>query len=791
MRVRHATMLVLALLLLGGLAPAEGLGTRGPTNLRTLIGLRDQWPSTVDGAGVLHEDWGTVVLRLEGADDAARKVTLHDGYLPMSEHLVRSGSCEMRVIAFRAPTFGQPADALRAEVTNRSAEPAQARLVLSSPALSLDATLTEAGLGAGPRLLVSLPAYVRPALPEREWGCRSGQPLPAWASPSEPCDPAFRNIRVGFNGEPVAYTFRVTPGARATVVLGLCESHWAEPAQRPLLLRVEGAAERPCDPVGEWGRHVPRCLRFDAADTSNDGRLDVAVLPGAGAADRNTILNAIWVFPPEMQVDLDAVKRGELSTAATCYVDVGGAKDQSLYTAGDVIYDLTLQPGAQEELTFLVAGHGVSAPRGPETHAAADRLLAQTEGLWTAWLAEGCRIELPDRELTDLYHASLCSIMMARDQANGYYAYKAGERSGPFSPGEAALITMALDSAGQHRAATQGLRLFWEQPLPDPWAALAQTPEGVWEQAPEGDASGQALVLVALGEHYLLTGDRAWLERAYPAMLRGAQWLSATCAAASTASPDGWAVSAPVAGVGLLFTARCAEELGKAEDAVALGGSGRQLLQAALPAGGHPAAGPRSAGAQPMQELAPEPGTTEVSPRRWLWRAAGRALIGDLETAEGILAASVPYAALDRSWALTIGTPTREGTGMPDSLAGALYVTVLHSLLLRAPGNALVLMPGVPQEWLVGTGLAAEALPSPFGPVSFRARYAPDAKALLVAVQPPTRAQPEALLLSVPPIAGRRPVRAEVGGESVRVEEGSVLHLAAAAGPLQAKVFYE
>ena len=765
-------MLALALLAIGGLAAADGLGTRGPVNLRTLIGLRDQWPSVVDEAGMLQEDWGPVAVRLDGAEAGARVVSLRRGYLPMREDVVSSGPCEIRVTTFRAPLLGQPADALRAEVTNTSAAAAEARLVLTTPGLSPGATLSEAGLDLGPRRLVSLPPYVPATLPERDWGCRSGQPTPGWASPSEPCDPAFRNIRVGWNGAPVAYSFRVTPGSRATVVLGLCESHWAVPAQRPLLLRVEGAPDRPCDPIAEWGRHVPRCLRFDAADTNNDGRLDVAVLPGAGATDRNTILNVIWVFPPEMQVDLDAVKRGELSTAATYYVDVGGTRDQSYYTAGDVVYTLTLAPGAHEELTFLVAGHGVPAPPAPESHAAADRLLAQTERLWTDWLAQGCRVELPDRELTDLYQAALCNLMLARDQMNGYYAYKGGERNSPFSAGEAALIVMALDGAGRHKAAEQGLRLFWEQPVPDPWAALAQSPEGVWVQPQAGDASGQALVLVALAQHYVVSGHRAWLERAYPAILRGALALSATAGQQKA--------GAPLAFLGLGLTARCAQDLGKTEDAAALTETVRQLA-AALP----------SPTPETPPDVAPDPGTNQVSPRRWLQRALDRTLVGDLAAARHILAGCVPYAASDRSWPLTVDTGTRQGTGMPDNVAGALYITMLHSLLLRAPGDTLMLMPGVPEEWLMGPGLTAEALPSQFGPVSFRARYVAEGKTLTVSVDPPTRTRPGALLLPVPTIAGWHPVRAEVHGESMPAEAGSVLRLTPDAGPLTVKVVYE
>jgi len=207
---------------------------------------------------------------------------------------------------------------------------------------------------------------VEPVREEKEWGHTGGSAaLPGWARPNRECDPAFKNISAGMGGVPIVYRFAVPPGAERTVVLGLCESHWDAPGQRPLVLQVEGAPKTDIDPIGAWGQHVPACLSFSAKDADEDGRVEIVVAPHPDASDKNTILNAIWVFPPDVSVDTDKVLSGAMTAAAERYVDVGGENDQCLYKGGVLTYDLTIQPKGRLEMTFLLetpAGGGVPNP---------------------------------------------------------------------------------------------------------------------------------------------------------------------------------------------------------------------------------------------------------------------------------------------------------------------------------------------------------------------------------------------------------------------------------------------
>jgi len=74
-----------------------------------------------------------------------------------------------------------------------------------------------------------------------------------------------------------------------------------------------------------------------------------------------------------------------MSAAAEYYVDVGGEKDQSLYEGGGLTYELTLAPGARQELMFLAACPGGSVPN-PDTMAwTAESLRQAADDVWSDW----------------------------------------------------------------------------------------------------------------------------------------------------------------------------------------------------------------------------------------------------------------------------------------------------------------------------------------------------------------------------------------------------------------------
>ena len=272
-------------------------------------------------------------------------------------------------------------------LTVRLAETAgQETPVQLSLALPESARLGLKTVSLGGRPVLGLPSGVAVSQATREWGWADDAiAMPGWARPAVECDPAFRNIRAGIGGVPILYRFKVDPKAKANVVLGFCESHWAQAGQRPVICQVEGAPPQEVDPVARWGQHQPGALLFAASDANGDGMLEVAVLPKPGAADQNPILNAIWLFPAETLPNLDQVIAGKLNAEASRYVQVGGGNDQPLAAGGRVEYALKLPAHATQELTFLVACPDSSVPPPDQTTWTLEKLRQTAAAVWRDW----------------------------------------------------------------------------------------------------------------------------------------------------------------------------------------------------------------------------------------------------------------------------------------------------------------------------------------------------------------------------------------------------------------------
>jgi len=343
--------------------------------------------SKMDAEGRLVEDWGPVGVQLrgDGLNEAPFQVAAIqlDDLVPAAQVTADRGAVRLSCTAFRAPIHPAGVDVLCVRLEEARGAPAEMTLALALPPAAKVGSRT---VRVGGRVVLALPEEVASEQSARDWGsCDDSNAQKGWAKPEGPCDPAFRNIRAGMGGVPIVYRFSVKPKSAANVVLGFCESHWTEAGQRPLLCRVEGAAEQTVDPVGQWGRHRPGALLFAARDANGDGRLELSVRTATDARDRNPILNAIWIFPAGDAPDLTKVIAGQLNAAADRYVDVGGDSDQSLYPPGKAEYQVRLAPNEVREWVFLVGCHRGAAPLPDTTAWTPQTLRRAARDVWRDW----------------------------------------------------------------------------------------------------------------------------------------------------------------------------------------------------------------------------------------------------------------------------------------------------------------------------------------------------------------------------------------------------------------------
>ncbi|MFH1566385.1 MAG: hypothetical protein ABIL09_00180 [Gemmatimonadota bacterium] len=144
-----------------------------------------------------------------------------------------------------------------------------------------------------------------------------------------------------------------------------------------------------------------------------------------------------------------------------------------------------------------------------------------TTGLevWRSLLARARAPSVPDLEVEQAFRACLADLFIMREPiAGGQIAAVPGtEVYRAANVHEAAVVAVALDQVGLHDEAAAGYA----------WCLETQGADGNWND-PAGWAhlmwSAAGFKAWAAMEHYRLTGDRAYLAKAYPHMLASSRW---------------------------------------------------------------------------------------------------------------------------------------------------------------------------------------------------------------------------------------------------------------------------
>lgn len=388
----------------------------------------------------------------------------------------------------------------------------------------------------------------------------------AWASPPDSVDPAFRNVAWGTN-RPIEYHLRVEKGKGKTVVLGFCESYRKTPGLRTLELHVEGAAAQTIDPLAAGPANTPQIYQFAAKDTNSDGVLDIEILSPKG--DPNTLLNVIWVFPADHDLDESALIRGTLSSQAEIYLDAGrepqvlgrsprfdvlhgevsggGTPRLSISTKRRLVHE----PGADVVFADGIAFIKLSpAPaRVEQTEQGLDLIFAQgtarvlavvQDGFETDpaifpelseidvsrkteqyWLEDAGipydRIIVPDARLQDILTSSIRTFYQSSETVDGFLQFQPGVAlyRGLWMHDGVYFAELALQ-LGDVENARQILEGYLRHQHESGQVEVMR-PNNIHRETP--------LLIWALCRYAALTGDDAWLQARWDHIERGIEWL--------------------------------------------------------------------------------------------------------------------------------------------------------------------------------------------------------------------------------------------------------------------------
>jgi len=182
-------------------------------------------------------------------------------------------------------------------------------------------------------------------------------------------------------------------------------------------------------------------------------------------------------------------------------------------------YALRLAPGKSETLVFKMPVEPIPSSDTARLNAlrgaSFDDYFRETAAWWERELARGIQISLAEKKVTDTFSASLIYDMLARDHIDDDYIQTVNKfQYHAFWLRDGSFIVHAYDVAGYHDLARQCLDFFFR---------FQRADGNFLSQDGQFDGWGQALW--AFGQHYRLTRDRSFAERAYPAVQKAVAWL--------------------------------------------------------------------------------------------------------------------------------------------------------------------------------------------------------------------------------------------------------------------------
>jgi len=234
--------------------------------------------------------------------------------------------------------------------------------------------------------------------------------------------------------------------------------------------------------------------------------------PGAWAG-----VNPAWVQP---EWDADVLIAGWMERADRVLLVALGGDEYPVPGATALCPSWDLRPGEKRE-AWLVRPYHAYQPMLPELRKKNWKAeFKAAKDVWRKLLKRSAKITIPDSAVENAFRACLADCFLMRETvADGTVTASPGTElyraPNPFEP---LLVSILFDQLGLHKEAAGNAEMFLrQQGLDGNWA----DPEG-WAHYMWGSAGIKSWAIM---EHFLLTGDRAFLAAAYPRMAASSRWL--------------------------------------------------------------------------------------------------------------------------------------------------------------------------------------------------------------------------------------------------------------------------
>ena len=237
------------------------------------------------------------------------------------------------------------------------------------------------------------------------------------------------------------------------------------------------------------------------------------------------------VFAPGAAIAFHPAARGQAPAPA-------GTADN------DLTFDFRLKPGEERTVDLFVPYFAAGIERAGDLERLA--IAPQLEifrNFWTRELNRRARFVVPEKRIRDSYRASLAYSMILSDREPRGFTVPHPDATAyeHVWAGDSGCIIHAADRLGYHEDAAAYLDYFLAR-------QGLRAPEGEVSSADgffSGDAPGlrwmgeNGFILWALAEHYKLTGDKLWLRKVAPKMIKSCDWIIRERARTKTATGAG------------------------------------------------------------------------------------------------------------------------------------------------------------------------------------------------------------------------------------------------------------